>query len=114
MAEFLEKRSVPLPTVSATLAGCAEFFGGLLVLLGLATRLAVVPIVFTMGVAVFVAHDPTIFDSQKGGVEYPLTLGVILIGLGLTGPGRVSIDALVGPRFGRKPRATTPTDSEAI
>jgi putative oxidoreductase len=88
-AGFLESINVPLPTVSAYAAGAGEFFGGALVGLGLFSRLAALPFAFTMLVAVVKVHSGA-FSGQNG-MEYPLTLAVVLIGLALTGPGRFAV-----------------------
>src|SRR3954467_2464319 len=48
----------PMPTVSAAAAGGAEFFGGVLLALGLFSRIMNVFWAFTMYVAVFAVHWP--------------------------------------------------------
>lgn len=96
-ADFLKSMDVPLPMVSAVLAGAAEFFGGLLIALGLFPRLAALPFAFTMLVAFLTAHHGK-FDSTKGGGEYALTLAVFAIGLFFTGPGRWSVTGLMGKK----------------
>lgn len=93
-AGFLEGQGIPFPHLSAVLAACAEFIGGLLVLIGFAVRVAVVPMVVTMLVAVIVVHGDA-FSAQNNGMEYPLTLAVMLAGLGLIGPGRLSASAVI-------------------
>lgn len=108
---FQEGLNIPLPMLSATLAALAEFGGGLLVLVGLLTRLATVPMIFTMGVAIFWVHWPT-FPLKDHGYEYALVMALVLIGLGLLGPGRLSLDHLL---FGRwrccgKTRSDDPAD----
>ena len=90
----LETMGIPMPTANAYLAACAEFFGGLALLLGAGTRIAVIPLVVTMLVASFVAHG-TAFSLASGGMEYALTLAVVTAGLGLTGAGRFSVDGLL-------------------
>ncbi|MGE0711341.1 MAG: DoxX family protein [Planctomycetota bacterium] len=90
---FLQSLGVPFPALSAVLAGSAELFGGLSLLLGVGQRAIGVPLVFTMLVAAFSAH--TGFDVQKGGMEYPLTLGAVVAGLALIGPGRFNALTLV-------------------
>ena len=91
----LEKMGVPMPGANAYLAACAEFFGGVALLLGAGTRIAVVPLVVTMLVASFVAHGGA-FSLANHGMEYALTLAVVTAGLGLTGAGRLSVDGLLG------------------
>ena len=84
-AGFMEQLGLPLPFLSALLAGLAEFVGGLALISGLGVRLSAAPLAFTMLVGAFVAHDG--FSIQSGGMEYALTLAVFAAGLGLTGPG---------------------------
>ena len=50
-AGFMEQLGMPLPTTSAVLAGGAEFFGGIALLLGVGVRIASIPMTFTMLVA---------------------------------------------------------------
>ena len=88
--EGFGKMGMPLPTVSALAAASAEFFGGLVLLIGVGARVAAVPMAFTMLVACFAVHGKA-FSSQHGGMEYPLTLAVTLIALVLIGPGRLTI-----------------------
>lgn len=95
-AGFMASIGVPFPTLSAILAGSAEFFGGIVLLLGTGTRIAAIPMAFTMLVAIVTVHN-TGFDSRSGGMEYPLTLGVMLVALALTGPGSWTIARLLRP-----------------
>jgi putative oxidoreductase len=92
-AGFFAKIGVPLPTLSVILAGSAEFFGGLALILGVGVGLVSIPMVFTMVVAIATVH-PTGFNAQTGGMEYPLTLALATAGLGLVGPGRLSAAGL--------------------
>jgi putative oxidoreductase len=89
---------IPQPMVNAYLAGGAEFFGGVLLILGLFTRLAAVPLVITMMVAVLAVHRDA-FGLKQNGMEYALTLGCVCAGIALLGPGCYSLDAL----FRKKP-----------
>ena len=76
----------------ALMAGSAEFFGGLALLLGLLTRPAAVVSAFAMLVAIFTVHiDNGLFVSNNG-YEYALTLFVLLIAVAAQGAGRLSID----------------------
>ncbi|MBK8101109.1 MAG: DoxX family protein [Planctomycetes bacterium] len=90
-AGWLGSIGVPLPTLSAILAGASEFGGGVALATGLAFRLTLPPLVFTMLVAAFVGHAGKGFDVQNGGMEYPLTLAVAVTALILTGPGRMRL-----------------------
>jgi putative oxidoreductase len=94
-AGWMGSIGIPFPTVNAILAGGTEFFGGLLLITGIMARLAAIPLMFTMLVASFVAHGSA-FDIQKGGMEYPLTLAVVLLGLALIGPGNIALSCCKG------------------
>jgi putative oxidoreductase len=94
-AQWMASIGIPFPTLSVILSGSAELFGGLALLGGgLLARLATAPMAFTMLVAIVSVHASA-FDAAKGGMEYPLTLGVALVALGLIGPGRIGVPALV-------------------
>jgi putative oxidoreductase len=111
-AAFMEQFNLPAPHVSAFLAGCAEFFGGLALLLGF-TRIAAVPLAFTMMVAVTVVH-PGAFGGNNG-MEFPLTLAMVLVGLLLMGGGRLSVARLIMHwwRTRRKPKPAQPAEAAA-
>lgn len=49
---------LPMPTLMAALAGGAEFFGGVALILGFATRLFTIPLMVTMLVAAWTVHWP--------------------------------------------------------
>lgn len=107
-AEALEKMNVPMPKVSAVLAGSAECFGGILVAIGLFPRLAALPGAFAMYVAFFVAHKG-VFPQDKGGGEYALTLAVVLTGLFFTGPGQWTVMRLISAGKGGGKAGTAPS-----
>lgn len=73
---------------SLVLTVFAEFLCGILVALGLFTRAALVPLIITMLVAVFIIHA----DDPFGKMEFGLLYLIPYITLFLTGPGKVSLD----------------------
>lgn len=75
--------------LSLVLVIFAEFFCSLFVILGLYTRLALIPMMINMIVVVLVVHGNDPFGKKELGLLY-LTGFVVLF---LTGPGRYSIDA---------------------
>lgn len=79
----------------ALLAGSAEFFGGLALLIGLFTRPAAVVAAFTMLVAIFTVHIGNGLFMANNGYEYGLTLFVVLVALAVQGGGRLSLDNLL-------------------
>ena len=76
----------------ALLAGSAEFFGGLALVLGLLTRPAALVSAFTMLVAIFSVHFANGLFMANNGYEYALTLLLVLITLAIQGGGRFAVD----------------------
>jgi len=83
---------------SALLAGLAETAAGLLLALGLFTPVAAAIAVAVMVVAAVSAHVKQGFFAHKGGYEYTLILGIAALSLAFTGPGPLSLDAVLGIR----------------
>ena len=77
--------------VSLALTVFAEVFCSLLLLAGLGTRLAVVPLIITMLVAAFVIHAADPFAKQEPSLQYLLVYLVLL----LAGSGKFSADYLL-------------------
>ena len=82
----------------ALMAGLAETGGGLLLALGLFTPIGAAVICSVMLVALTV-HIKNGFFAQNGGYEYALVLGVAALSFAFTGPGSLSLDALLGNHF---------------
>ncbi|MDB5203871.1 MAG: DoxX family protein [Ferruginibacter sp.] len=70
----------------------AEFFCALFIILGLFTRLATIPIIICMCYALFVTHNAEVFGKGEMATLY---LGAFLVLL-FVGPGRVSVDSMIG------------------
>lgn len=83
----------------AVLAGVTEFFGGLLLVLGLLTRPAAAAVFCVMAYAVFVVHMPNGFFWSNGGYEYPLMWGLLAIAILIRGGGPLSLDRAIGREF---------------
>lgn len=95
-AGFMESLGLPFPTASAIAAGATELVGGLALVTGLFVRPISIPLAFTMFVAAFMAHGDA-FSAQAGGMEYPLTLALGTVAVGLIGPGRFALSAPKAP-----------------
>ncbi|WUC40592.1 DoxX family protein [Streptomyces cellulosae] len=93
--QFMESIGYAPGKVSATAAGVAETGGGLLLALGLATPAAGAAAAGAMAGASAV-HAPNGFFNQEGGFEYAASLGLTAAGLAVAGPGRLSLDHLLG------------------
>ena len=101
--DFFASLGLPLPEMNAAMAGTTECVGGLLLLVGLASRLTAIPLIVTMIVAYLTAE----IDSAKAifsepdkftGADPFLFLLTALIVLAF-GPGAFSIDRLIGPKL---------------
>jgi putative oxidoreductase len=105
-AEYFAGLEIPLPTLNACLAGATECFGGLLLLLGAASRVVTIPLIFTMLIAYLTQHIDELrplWTLKDDGSYNPATffkaapfpyLLMALIVL-LFGPGAFSIDGLI-------------------
>lgn len=81
------------PGYSMTLlAGSAEFFGGLALMLGLFVRPAAAALAFSMLVAILTVHIGKGLFVTNNGYEYGLALLAIAVSLVVTGGGRASLD----------------------
>ena len=79
---------------SLGLAVFAEVICSVFLLVGFATRLALIPLIITMLVAVFVVHAADPFSSKEPGFQYLLVYIVLLI----MGGGKYSVDYLLQPK----------------
>ena len=93
-AGWMASIGIPLPKLSAVLAGGSEFFGGIVLLLGTGARIAAIPMAFSMLVAIVTVHRSA-FDSRSGGMEFPLALLVVLVAVSMIGPGRLTVGRLL-------------------
>lgn len=83
----------------ALLAGSAEFFGGLALVLGLLTRPAALVSAFTMLVAIFAVHFSHGLFMDNNGYEYALTLFAATLALTIQGGGRFALDGVLLERL---------------
>jgi putative oxidoreductase len=93
----LTQMGFPAPTLMGWLAILGEFGGGLLILLGLATRFGAFLVGFTMCVAGFIVHRQDAFEKKELAFAY-LSVAIALL---LIGAGRYSVDAMIEPRRSR-------------
>lgn len=85
----------------ALLAGSAEFFGGIALIIGFAVRPAAALAAFTMLIAIFAVHFEHGLFMSNNGYEYSLTLFAANLALMLQGGGRFSLDHVLLQRFGK-------------
>jgi putative oxidoreductase len=73
-----------------------EVGGALSLVFGLLTPLGAAGVLGAMFMAMFKHHWKNGFFASKGGYEYTLVLLVVSLALGIMGPGRYSLDSLIG------------------
>jgi putative oxidoreductase len=93
------KIGIPAPAFTAPFVGAVELVGGLLLIVGLFTRLAAIPLVIDMLVAISTTKIPILLKSglwavaHEARTDYAMLLGSIF--LLLVGAGRLSLDARI-------------------
>jgi len=78
-------------TTSLSLVIFAEFFCAAFIVIGLFTRLAAIPLIIAMSVALFSAHNGDFFGKGESAGLFLIVFTAILV----LGPGKVSIDRLI-------------------
>ncbi len=96
VGEALATLGFPPGRRHALMAGLVETGGGLFLALGFLTPLAAAVVFAVMLVAAVSAHLKQGFFVTSGGYEYTLVLGVAGLTAAFTGPGALSLDALLG------------------
>ena len=79
-------------TVSPSLSIFAEFFCALFLMIGLFTRLTVIPLIINMIVAVFFVHNSDFFGQGERATLFLAGYFALL----LVGPGKASVDGIMG------------------
>ena len=92
-AEFVA--SLGIPAWLAYLSALAEFFGGILLLVGLLTRLAALAITIDLAVAIAKVHWKNGLTGN-GNYQLPLAIAVGTFALIFLGSGPVGLDWLLG------------------
>ncbi|MDV5169764.1 DoxX family protein [Photobacterium rosenbergii] len=83
----------------ALMAGGAEFFGGLFILLGLLTRPTALVLAVTMLVAIVTVHLDNGLFMSNGGYEFGLALLAMSVSLLVSGAGRLGVDNWLLSRY---------------
>lgn len=89
---------VPLAAVAGPLVGLLELIGGVLIVLGLATRVVAAALAVDMLVAMVLVHLSFGIFAAEGGYELTLVLAASAVTLVLAGAGRLSADAVLTQR----------------
>lgn len=96
--DWFKSMGMPAPALNAYLAASTEAAGVVLLVLGLGTRIIAVPLMVVMLVAIKTVHWGNGFEAGNNGYEIPLYYLIMLGVLFVYGPGRLSVDGVIGRR----------------
>jgi putative oxidoreductase len=100
---FFGSLGIPLPGLNAPLIVGLEFFGAILIMLGLGSRLVALLLTCDMLAAFIMADREALFsifsDPDKFYAAAPYTFLVAFLIVLIFGPGRISLDALLAKKF---------------
>lgn len=98
-AGFFSDLGIPMAKLNAIMAGSVECLGGLLLLVGLFSRLASIPLVIVMVTAYLTAHNETVIaifsDPDTFLKQDPFLFMLTAVLVLAFGPGRFSLDAIL-------------------
>lgn len=97
--QWMESIGLAPGYLMALMAGSTEFFGGLLLIVGLLTRPTSFVLAITMIVAIFSVHIDNGLFMANNGYEFALALLAISISLMLSGAGKLSLDNAITRRL---------------
>lgn len=95
-AGFLTKLGVPAPEIMAWVVTLTELGGGILLIVGLLTRLAALALAINLTVALLLVKLDAGLISMQGGFELELGYIAAFLAILLAGPGSASIDRAIG------------------
>lgn len=99
VVKFFTELGLPAPQLQAPFVAATEFLGGALVLLGLATRLASLPLMGVMAVALLTALREQIHSLADLFALSEFSYLVLLAGLAVFGAGPLSLDVWLVQRL---------------
>lgn len=97
--QWMESIGLAPGYLMALMAGSAEFFGGLLLFVGLLTRPTSLVLAITMLVAIFSVHINNGLFMTNNGYEFGLALFAMSLSLTFSGAGKLSLDNLLAKRL---------------
>jgi putative oxidoreductase len=101
MGELFHSLAIPAPTLSVYLVAFIEIICGFMLFIGLASRIAALPLIIIMLVALSTAHAPNLSElrfllqplSLVRELPYPFLITALLVFI--FGPGKISVDAVI-------------------
>lgn len=112
---FFGELGIPMPELNAAFVSRLEYYGGLLLMVGLLTRIAAALLGSTMIVALMTADKQNFLKALTGAADVgltdvvPVVYGLFLLWLVLSGPGLLSLDTPLARALGiGEPRTAAP------
>jgi putative oxidoreductase len=99
VTEFFVSLGIPAPGFHAVLVGYSELVCGSLLVIGLLSRFATVPLIVSMIVAIITAKGADIHGILDLAGQEEFTYLVVLFMVAILGPGRAAVDALIARRL---------------
>ncbi len=109
--KFLAQLGVPLPTLMGYVVTLVELGGGILLIIGLLSRLAALLLTIDLVVAILLVKTQVGFLSPQGGgagAELDLALIAGLLVILFAGPGKLSLDHALGLERGTTEEGLAP------
>ena len=106
--DFFRELGIPHPELQAPFAAGTELVCGTLLLVGLASRLACVPLALVMAVAIATALWPDLDGAGDLYFKGEFLFIVLFTWIGVHGPGPLSLDALLLRLAGGRPQEARP------
>jgi putative oxidoreductase len=103
VTEFFESLHIPAAGAQAAMVSTIELVGGVLLILGLGTRIASALLIGVMAVAIYTAKLPELHGVTDLAGTIEMTYLAIFVWLVVHGAGAVSLDRVVARRGGVEP-----------
>lgn len=97
--QFMASQGFEPGFLMALIVGCAEFFGGFALVLGIFTRPVAALLALIMLLAGVVVHGEAGLFLSNGGFEFALSLFAMMVALLCLGGGRYSVDTVIACRI---------------
>lgn len=114
VTQYFASLGIPAPHAQAVLVSLIEFVGGLLLVLGLGTRIAALLLVGVMAVAIWTAKLPEVHGIADLAGTVEVAYLVMLVWLLLRGGGAASIDHVLGRRLSTEKTIQSQRNAAAI
>jgi putative oxidoreductase len=106
ISEYFFSLNIPFPTINAYLVGSIELVGGFCLFIGLASRLASIPVICILIGALLTEHREALLnalnDPQNLIIQLPFNYLLTALIVLAFGPGKISIDFLIEKFFFKK------------